>query len=83
MQDAKNDIFTLLLNLCKNKTCLLSKKYLFLYVWAELSGWVETYTITIQHRCLHMKLADIKDDHIEAAQGHADSLSYQLKQICI
>lgn len=30
-----------------------------------------------------MKLADIKDDHIEAAQGHADSLSYQLKQICI
>lgn len=30
-----------------------------------------------------MKLADIKDDHIEAAQGHAGSLSYQLKQICI
>lgn len=38
MQDAKNYIFTLLLHLCKNKICLLSKKYLFIYGWAELSG---------------------------------------------
>lgn len=38
MQDAKNYIFTLLLHLWKNKICLLSKKHLFLYVWAELSG---------------------------------------------
>lgn len=30
-----------------------------------------------------MKLADIKDDHIQAAQQHVDLLSYQLKQISI